>query len=141
MVGDKRVRFCSHCKLNVYNFSEMASGEIQQLIEECTGRLCGRFYQRADGTMLRRDCPVGFRTAMLQTSRAAVSVLAALVSIAPAIAKPRQRQQSTPRTQRAEQPFTVDVIDATGAAIPNAAVTLVNGRTADRLYSSTGSDG
>jgi hypothetical protein len=141
MAGDSRVRYCSQCKLNVYNFSEMTSGEIQQLIAERTGRLCGRFYQRADGRILTKNCPVGFRAAILRTSRAAAAALTALVSIGPAIARPRPSQQSIPQTQQAEQSFTVEVTDSTGAAMANATVTLVNKRTADRLISSTGSDG
>jgi Carboxypeptidase regulatory-like domain len=141
MVGDGRVRYCSQCKLNVYNFSEMTSAEIRQLIAERTGRLCGRFYQRSDGTMLTKNCPVGSRAAMLRTSRAAAAAITALVSISPAIARAGQTQRPTPHAQQVEQAFTVEVLDVAGAAISNATVTLVNEHTTDRFSSSTGSDG
>jgi hypothetical protein len=59
MHGDDRVRFCSLCQKNVYNLSTLPAAEIQTLIQEHVGRLCVRFYQRADGTMIIGDCPVG----------------------------------------------------------------------------------
>ena len=52
MVGDDRLRFCSHCQLNVYNFSVMTKAEVESFLMKAEGRICGRFYQRADGTML-----------------------------------------------------------------------------------------
>lgn len=59
MAGDERSRFCSQCRLNVYNISIMTQGEAEALIASKEGRLCVRMYQRADGTVLTRDCPVG----------------------------------------------------------------------------------
>ena len=64
MTGDERVRFCDTCERPVYNLSAMTGHEIATLIRETEGRRpCVRFYQRADGTTLTRDCPVGFRAA------------------------------------------------------------------------------
>ena len=59
MEGDDRVRFCGECELNVYNLSSMTEDEALKLVEEREGRLCVRFYQREDGTVLTSDCPVG----------------------------------------------------------------------------------
>ena len=64
MVGDARVRFCGSCKLNVYNLSDMSRAEAETLVRQAEGddgkaHLCVRFYQRADGTMITADCPVG----------------------------------------------------------------------------------
>ena len=61
MTGTEQVRFCLGCRKNVYNLSAMTSDEAQALFEEKEGRLCVRFYRRADGTMLTQDCPVGLR--------------------------------------------------------------------------------
>lgn len=61
MTGNDRVRFCGDCKLNVYNLSAMTATEVQGLIRETEGRLCGRFYRRPDGTILTQDCPKGLR--------------------------------------------------------------------------------
>ena len=59
MEGDERSRFCRQCTKHVYNFSEMTAQETADLIREREGQLCARFYQRADGTVLTADCPVG----------------------------------------------------------------------------------
>src|SRR3954468_18948732 len=77
MEGDQRVRFCEHCKLNVYNLSEMPRSEAEAFMHERTGRTCVRLYRRADGTVLTRDCPVGVR-ALRQRLVRAVAALAGL---------------------------------------------------------------
>ena len=58
---DKRVRFCSQCNLNVYNLSGMSRQEAESLITKTEGRLCVRFYRRADGSILTQNCPVGLK--------------------------------------------------------------------------------
>ena len=63
MQGDDRVRFCGQCKLNVYHLSGMKRGEAESLLREHEGRLCVRYFQRADGTVMTKDCPVGLRLA------------------------------------------------------------------------------
>jgi len=59
MYGNDRKRFCGECKLNVYNISGMTLKEAEGLLEQSEGRLCVRYYRRADGTILTKDCPVG----------------------------------------------------------------------------------
>ncbi len=59
MYGNERKRFCGDCKLNVYNISGMTLTAAEDLLERSEGRLCIRYYQRADGTILTKDCPVG----------------------------------------------------------------------------------
>ena len=61
MIGDNRVRFCGECQLNVYNFGELSRTEAEELLRSTEGRLCGRLYRRADGMVITKDCPVGFR--------------------------------------------------------------------------------
>jgi hypothetical protein len=51
MVGDERTRFCGECKLNVYNLSGMSQREAENLLINSEGRLCVRFYKRADGAV------------------------------------------------------------------------------------------
>ncbi|HEX5082314.1 MAG TPA: hypothetical protein VFY40_09720 [Blastocatellia bacterium] len=58
---DERVRFCSQCNLNVYNLSGMSRREAADLITKTEGRLCVRFYRRADGSVLTQNCPVGLK--------------------------------------------------------------------------------
>ena len=59
MSGDERVRHCGDCKKNVYNLSEMTREEAETLILAKEGRLCVRYYQRKDGTILLKDCVIG----------------------------------------------------------------------------------
>src|SRR5579859_691193 len=59
MGGDDRVRFCDHCRKNVYNLSAMSARDATALLEAKGGNLCARMFQRADGTILTEDCPVG----------------------------------------------------------------------------------
>lgn len=61
MRGSDRVRFCDRCQLHVYDLSEMSRREAERLIEQTKGRVCVRFWRRADGTILTQNCPVGLR--------------------------------------------------------------------------------
>lgn len=74
MTGDDKVRHCAQCRLNVYNLSGMSREEAESLIQAKEGKLCVRFFQRADGTVLTRDCPVGF--ARVQRRLAAIAAVA-----------------------------------------------------------------
>src|SRR5688572_25672377 len=66
MKGDDAVRHCSLCRLNVYNFSEMRESEVEKLLANSTGRVCGRLYRRQDGTIITKDCPRGVRALRLK---------------------------------------------------------------------------
>ena len=61
MTGDERARLCGDCNLKVYNLSGMTRDEAETLLREREGRLCVRYFQRADGTILLKDCTVGVR--------------------------------------------------------------------------------
>jgi len=61
MEGDDKARLCLTCHKHVYNLSEMSRGEAEALIREKEGNLCVRFYQRADGTIMTNNCPIGLR--------------------------------------------------------------------------------
>src|SRR6266550_4734700 len=69
--GDARVRFCHHCSLNVYNLSEMTRDAAETLVAEREGRLCVRFYRRADGTVITRDCENAWKRAAKRVSKLA----------------------------------------------------------------------
>jgi hypothetical protein len=59
MAGDDRVRDCAKCQQSVYNLSAMTRDEAEALIHARNGRLCVRYYQRFDGTILLADCEIG----------------------------------------------------------------------------------
>src|SRR5258705_7055349 len=83
MFGDDRKRFCRDCKLNVYNLSGMTRSEAEALIMNAQGRLCVRFYKRADGSIITQDCPVGWAKLKQRTrvyATAAFSLVMALLT-------------------------------------------------------------
>ena len=80
MEGDDRSRYCGACRLNVYNLSGMSLEEARKLIRSREGRLCVRFYQRRDGTVLTKDCPVGVRLARRKLANAIAFTLMILIS-------------------------------------------------------------
>jgi hypothetical protein len=78
MVGNNRQRYCGECKLNVYNLSGMTKYEAENLLMQSEGRVCVRYFRRADGTVLTKDCPVGWQAVRTKMSRfwtASVSLL------------------------------------------------------------------
>lgn len=80
MTGNERVRFCDSCSRHVYNLSEMTTDEVKSVIIQTEGRLCGRMYRRADGTVITRDCPVGLRAIRQRVSRFAGATFATILS-------------------------------------------------------------
>src|SRR5215813_11366251 len=77
---DKRVRFCSQCNLNVYNLSDMSRQDAEALINKTEGRLCVRFYRRADGSILTQNCPVGLKAIKRRVAWVAQVVLGMVLS-------------------------------------------------------------
>jgi hypothetical protein len=154
MAGDERVRHCSLCNLNVYNFAELTADEVRLLLVRSEGRVCARLYRRADGTVLTRDCPTGLRALRRRASRAAVAVIAALLSL-PAMAfggmtgkKPRIKANgSKVRLQiervTAPQPavFTGVVRDSESVPIPGVTIDVEDESTKRLLTTTTDVDG
>jgi hypothetical protein len=80
MLGDERVRFCGQCSQNVYNISAMTKQDAERLITQAEGRLCVRYYRRADGTILTNNCPVGLRALKRRLSKIASVCASAVIS-------------------------------------------------------------
>jgi hypothetical protein len=66
MSGDDRMRHCSICRLNVFNLSDMTDKEAEDFLAEKTGRVCVRYYMRADGRVMTSDCPRGVKALRLR---------------------------------------------------------------------------
>lgn len=81
MRGDNRQRYCSHCKLNVYNLSEMTQREAENFLFEAEGRVCVRLYKRNDGTVITQDCPVGWQAIKRKVSRGATAAFSLLAGL------------------------------------------------------------
>jgi hypothetical protein len=95
MQGDERVRRCGACSQNVYNISDMTRDEAEALILGRTGRLCIRYYRRADGTVLTKDCAVGVK----RRRRRRVVMLGAAAMLATGAAVTYEELTSTPAAE------------------------------------------
>lgn len=58
MEGDEKKRFCAGCRQHVYDLSQLRYDEVRALLD-AEAPPCVRFFQRADGTVMTKDCPVG----------------------------------------------------------------------------------
>jgi hypothetical protein len=79
MKGDDHARFCGQCSQHVYNISELSKDQAEALIEEHEGKMCVRYFKRFDGTIMTKDCPVGWaaikkRTLLIGGAAAAIVV-------------------------------------------------------------------
>jgi len=150
MAGDERRRFCDLCRLNVYNFSEMTKSEVEKLIAESEGRICGRLYKRADGTVLTKDCPVGLRAYQKRATRLAGAALTAILGLFSVsfgqkdekVCKISQQAKIQRVALKNQESKIVGVVkDEAGAVIPNIEVVLINEATKQTFSAKTDSDG
>jgi hypothetical protein len=102
MSGDDRTRHCEQCSLKVHNISGMKRPEAEAFLAAAlgpgasTGRVCARFFRRADGTIITADCPVGI-AALRTKARRAAARMAAAVGLTTLVAwAAAQQSRSTP---------------------------------------------
>ena len=81
MQGDERKRHCGECNLNVYNLSGMTRYDAEHLLRMSEGRLCVRYYQRPDGSILTKDCPVGWAAVKQRVSIFAAAAFTLIMSV------------------------------------------------------------
>jgi len=86
MAGDDRKRACGDCKMNVYNLSGMTKYDAENLLMNAEGRVCVRYFQRADGTILTQDCPVGWARIKRSLSAFATAAIALFITITGGVA-------------------------------------------------------
>lgn len=143
MKGDDQVRHCPECDRNVYNLSAMTEREAEQLIAAHTERLCARFYQRADGTILTQDCPSGRQVVSRRVSRIAGAALSAAMGLGFAAAQtsPNGNWQPMVQIDRSEAGATIHVSDYDGAGVQGATVMLEDSVNNVHLYGTTDADG
>jgi hypothetical protein len=80
MRGNERVRFCDECSMNVYNLSNMSKQDAEALIMSAEGRLCARYYNRSDGTILTTNCPVGLQALKRRVSGISRAIVSSVLS-------------------------------------------------------------
>lgn len=134
MSGDERTRHCNLCRLNVYNVSEMTADEVRALIAKSEGRICARLYKRADGTILTKDCPVGWRAYQKRATRLAGAALATILGLFSVSFGQKEEEKSTDadkakivRTIGQEIVLKGKITDLNGAIISAADVTIFKG--------------
>ena len=133
MTGDERVRHCNSCELNIYNIAEMTKAEAEDLIANREGRLCIRLYKRADGTVLTKDCPVGFRAYQKRVARFAGATLATIIGLFSVSFGQKEDKNSVDASkvkivktanQNQESTLYGFVADSNGAIVPGAEIKL-----------------
>ncbi|MBM4778641.1 MAG: hypothetical protein GQE15_13135 [Archangiaceae bacterium] len=92
MRGDVRRRFCEKCRLHVHDLRSLTEAEATELLRGASGRVCGRVFQRADGTVLTKDCPVGEATLRRRMVMSVVAVVALVVAVAGLLTAGRSRR-------------------------------------------------
>lgn len=95
-VEGERVHFCMGCQKNVYNLSAMSQGEAEGLLRRHEGRLCVRYFQRYDGTVLSGDCPIGAQAVGMGLIRRSVIAAGLFAMLFGAMAAMNSAQQQTP---------------------------------------------
>jgi ankyrin repeat protein len=145
MTGNNKVRFCSHCDLNVNNLSEMSRKEAMRFVQKSDGKICVRYIKNP-----KTNAPV-FAEKLYQISRragiaagvlgaslavSAVSYAQGRVSISnnletqTEITQNKQSQNEKKAGNTASISGTV--IDPNGAVIPNATVSI-SGKSFNRI--------
>jgi ankyrin repeat protein len=140
MRGNDRIRFCEHCNLHVNNLSKMSRSQVMRLVKESNGRLCVRFTLPVKPRPAAQEklYSIGKRA-----SRIAAGAFTASLSIASAAAQAPSPSSapSTLDTARVVRSLVVAseinpetageisgvISDPSGALVPNARLTLVNG--------------
>jgi hypothetical protein len=110
MLGDERVRFCGQCSLNVYNLSGMTKREAETLLAKTEGRLCVRYYRRADGTILTRNCPVGLRALKRRVNQIASAALSTVVGFFAGLGLQRATTEKPPVEMTIAAPVMGDLV-------------------------------
>ena len=161
MFGNEQVRHCTDCRKNVYNLTAMSRDDAEALLAaNSNGEMCIRFYERADGTIMTADCPVGVERKQRRKVALAVlggtamwgmSVVAAASAFARGAGDPSKPQDDAPcalATQPVAVPGTLLINGEPGAravidgeihtTIPASRVTVRPGRHVVELTSADG---
>lgn len=156
MSGNEKVRFCSHCALQVHDLSAMTTVEAMSLVGKSGGRLCVRYYRQQDGTIRTATQTlhnIKRRASILAAGAfgATLSLCASVSAQTPATNQPAvsgnveaARQRDAARPQRQEglsAGLAGAVTDSAGGAVPAAKVILVDEQTKLEQTMTTTDDG
>ncbi len=126
MQGDEQQRFCSACNKHVYNLSAMTREDAEKLLASGQ-QICGRFYRRADGTILTEDCPVGLRAKAQRIRRRWSVAIAGALGLSTMFAQSKLPEGVHIRAEESAQPdLSGTVSDIAGAVIARGLVTITD---------------
>jgi ankyrin repeat protein len=146
MIGNDRVRFCTHCAKDVKDISAMKRKDAMRLVRKMNGKLCVKY--RIDPNTKR---PIFLDTVQTITRRVPAMAAGAMATSL-AFSSAGYAQSDTPQSppvqiealQKVEGDVAVisgHVTDPNGAAVAYAAVSLVNEKTYDFRSVSASSEG
>src|SRR5262245_35183281 len=149
MIGNDRIRFCSHCQRSVHDLSQLNGKQIRRLILKSKGRLCVRYSAvnpRPAVTPARVLHKIGRRTSMLAASAfsASLSISSAAAANTP---KPDYRAwlrdeisavySKTDNATGTTASLYGSIFDPNGAVIPAATIEMTNVETQEKVVSYT----
>jgi hypothetical protein len=158
MTGNQQVRFCRHCSRHVNNLSEMTRKQALELVARSRGRVCVRYYARADGRVLTTGAShKQLHQIKRRASHLATGAFTAVLSLASGVAA----QTSAPAEQSASSimeraaasdnarpvvdlrnaTLTATIADPAQAVIPGALLTLINQKTGQEQTGVSNSEG
>ena len=106
MYGNERKRFCGDCNLNVYNLSGMTKYDAENLLMSSEGRVCVRYFERSDGTVLTADCPVGWAKVKQRLSVCTTAIFSLFIALAGGLLAVSMLRRPTEIVRRLTTPFT-----------------------------------
>ncbi|MDH3528348.1 MAG: hypothetical protein OEQ28_02180, partial [Acidobacteriota bacterium] len=80
--------------------------QAETLIMNSEGRLCARFYRRADGTIITKDCPVGWAVVRKRMSRVWTAVASVVLTAFAGIGIVSLTRETKPETVMGLIPIT-----------------------------------
>jgi ankyrin repeat protein len=152
MIGNDRVRFCEHCKLDVTNLSALTRPEAMRLVERSEGRLCVRFVTRPNEHLLTKQLPRKVHQIARRASRMAAGAFSATLSLSSVATQAQpgnglESQRQRPVATAVASPIAHEagvagtVTDPNGAVVMGASVILSRKGTGAAFVCVTGDDG
>lgn len=138
MIGNDQVRFCEHCDLHVTDLSAMTRPAAMRLVARSQGRLCVRFTQLPDGSVLTRTVPKHLYRIGRRASRIAAGAFTATLSLASVPGQSRPSEGVIPEVTQMSQDVARNkssaptarlwgtVLDPNEAVVPGATIKLTN---------------
>jgi hypothetical protein len=141
MKGNEQVRFCSQCNLNVHNLSAMTRKEARTFVAASGGKLCVRYYKKPGGR-IQTAASQQLHDIKRRVSKIAAGAFTAALSLSASVAAAQTPVQGdASASNKAEVALLIrdlssdnqggtssaiagTIVDAQGAFIPNAMVTL-----------------